>query len=320
MKQLNDIKKVAVLGAGTMGPGIAQTFAMANYEVSMYSRSEGTLNTAKVIVKANLETFAEEGLVQADRIDEIQDMIKYTTSVPEAVDGADFIIETIVEKKDAKKAIFEELDRLCGPDVIMTSNTSFMNIDDFVPEKRKPFAASAHWFAPPHIIPLVEVCKGEGTRQETLDLVVALMKKVDKVPVIMEKFIPGFVVNRIQRVLGWETYFLLDNGYITPEQLDLAVKASLMPRGMVLGLVQRYDFTGIDLTAKNLENKDVIDPPMDKHPKCIYDLVDSGHYGVKTGKGFYDYSGRSLEEVLKKRDKMLLKVLKNTKKFIYEKI
>ncbi|MCR4441792.1 MAG: 3-hydroxyacyl-CoA dehydrogenase family protein [Peptococcaceae bacterium] len=320
MKQLKDIEKVAVLGAGTMGPGIAQTFAMAGYDVSIYSRSEGTLKTAKTIVKTNLETFAEGGLVQADQIDGIQKRIHYTSSVPEAVKGADYIVETIVEKKDAKKAIFEELDQLCGLDVIMTSNTSFMNIDDFIPERRKPFAVSAHWFAPPHIIPLVEVCKGESTLQETLDLVVALMKKVDKVPVVMEKFIPGFVVNRIQRVLGWETFYLLDNGYITPEQLDLAVKASLMPRGMVLGLVQRYDFTGIDLTAKNLENKDVIDPPMDKHPRCIYDLVDAGNYGAKTGKGFYDYSGRSLEEVLKKRDKMLLKVLKNTKEFIYEKV
>lgn len=320
MKQLKDIKKVAVLGAGTMGPGIAQTFAMGGYDVSIYSRSEETLKTAKTIVKTNLETFAEEDLVQADQIHSILKRIHYTSSVPEAVKGADYIVETIVEKKDAKKAIFEKLDQLCELDVIMTSNTSFMNIDDFVPERRKPFAISAHWFAPPHITPLVEVCKGEGTLQETMDLVVALMKKVDKVPVVMEKFIAGFVVNRIQRVLGWETFYLLDNGYITPEQLDLAVKASLMPRGMVLGLVQRYDFTGLDLTAKNLENKDTIDPPMDKHPKCIYDLVDAGHYGAKTGKGFYDYSGRPLAEVLKKRDKMMLKVLKNTREFIYERV
>ncbi len=317
---IDSIKKVAVLGAGTMGPGIAQTFAMNGYDVSMYSRSEETLEGSRNVIKTNLETFAEENLIEADQIEEILGRIHWTTSVPEAVKDAEFIVETIVEKRDVKKVLFDQIDQLCDSDVIITSNTSFLNIYDIVPEKRKPYTINAHWFAPPHIVPLVEVVKGEKTTKETVDLVVEMMKKNDKVPVIMEKFIPGFAINRIQRVLGWETYFLLDNGYITPEQLDLAVKASLMPRGMVLGLAQRYDFTGLDLTAKNLENKEVVDPPMDTHPKCIYDRVDAGEYGVKTGKGFYDYSDRSMAEVLKKRDKMLIQVLKNSKQFIYEKV
>lgn len=317
---IDDIKKVAVLGAGTMGPGIAQTFAMNEYSVSMYTRSEGTLQRAKNVIRTNLETFAEEGLVEADRIEEIMDRIQLTLSVPEAAKDADYIVETIVEKKGAKKELFEQLDELCGPDAIITSNTSFLNIYDVVPERRKPHTVIAHWFAPPHITPLVEVVKGEDTAQETIDLVVEFMKKTGKVPILMEKFVPGFAVNRIQRVLGWETYFLLDNGYITPEQLDLAVKASLMPRGMVLGLVQRYDFTGLDLSVKNLENSEVIDPPMNKHPECLYDLVKEGHYGVKTGKGFYDYSDRPMEEILKKRDKMMIQVLKNTKQFIYDRV
>ncbi len=317
---IKNIKKVAVMGAGTMGPGIVQTFAMNGYNASMYTRSEDTMKKAQRVIKANLQTFIEENLITADQMEEIMDRIQWTRSIPEAVKEADYIVETIVEKKDAKKGLFDELDRLCASDVIITSNTSFLNIYDIVPERRKPCTIIAHWFAPPHIIPLVEVVRGEKTAKETVDLVVELMKKVDKVPVVMEKFVPGFVINRIQRIIGWETYFLLDNGYITPEQLDLAVKASLMPRGMVLGLAQRYDFTGLDLSVKNLENKETIDPPLNKHPKCLYDLVEAGHYGVKTGKGFYDYSNRPIEEVLKKRDKMLLQVLRSTKKFIYERV
>ena len=102
---------------------------------------------------------------------------------------------------------------------------------------------------------------GPKTSKETVDFTVELLKKVDRVPVIMEKFVPGFCINRILRVLGREIFFLLDNGYMTAEQLDLAVKASIIPRAMVLGLVQRYDFTGLDISAKNLENKEFIDPP-----------------------------------------------------------
>jgi 3-hydroxybutyryl-CoA dehydrogenase len=127
----------------------------------------------------------------------------------------------------------------------------------------------------------------------------------------MEKFVPGFAMNRILRILGREIFFLLDNGYITPEQLDLAVKASIAPRMMVLGLVQRYDFTGLDLSARNLENPDFLEPPLDNRPKSLFDLVEEGNFGVKTGKGFFDYSGRKLEDVLRERDDKLLKVLKS---------
>ncbi|HHY14025.1 MAG TPA: 3-hydroxyacyl-CoA dehydrogenase family protein, partial [Thermoanaerobacterales bacterium] len=308
---IDKIKKAAVLGAGTMGPGIAQLFAMSGYDVSIYTRSESTMEKAKKVLETNLATFAEEDLVKAEEIDEILNRIQMTHSIPEAVKDAGYIVETIVENKDAKKELFEELDDLCEQDVVLASNTSFLNIYDIVPKRRRPFTANAHWFAPPHIVPLVEVVGGDETAPETVELVVEMMKDIGKVPVVLEKFVPGFVVNRIQRVLGWETYYLLDNGYITPDQLDLAVKASLMPRGMILGLVQRIDFTGLDLTWGNLQNKGVIDPPMDKQPKCLSERVESGDLGVKTGKGFYDYTDRSMEEVLKKRDKMLIRVLKN---------
>jgi 3-hydroxybutyryl-CoA dehydrogenase len=127
----------------------------------------------------------------------------------------------------------------------------------------------------------------------------------------MQKFVPGFAINRMLRILGRETFFLLDNGYITADQLDLAVKASLAPRMMVLGLVQRYDFTGLDLSARNLENPGFLEPPLDNRPKSLFDLVEKGHFGVKTGRGFYDYSDRKLEDVLKERDDKLLKVLKS---------
>ncbi|HBH13568.1 MAG TPA: hypothetical protein DDX29_10730, partial [Clostridiales bacterium] len=178
----------------------------------------------------------------------------------------------------------------------------------------------AHWFAPPQIIPLVEVAKGELTSEETMITTLELLKKCDKIPVRLEKFVLGYIINRIQILLNTEVFYLLKNEICTPEQLDLAVKASLMPRGMVLGLVQRYDFTGLDISARNIINASYKMPETSKRPSALFDHVDIGELGIKTGKGFYDYTGRSAIEVSKKRDKMLFKVFRVTKDLIHEKI
>jgi len=318
--ELADIKKIAIYGAGTMGPGLAQVFATAGYDVTMYSRKAETIQKALSVLRTNLSTFVENEMLSEDQIPGILERVKTTQSVEEAGKEADFVIETIAEKLDAKRELYEALDNICREDAILTSNTSYLNIYEVMPARRLPRTVIAHWFAPPHILPLVEVVKGPETTQETVDLVVALLKKVDRVPVIMEKFVPGFCINRLLRIIGREVFFLLDNGYMTADQLDLAVKASIIPRAMVLGFVQRYDFTGIDLSYGNLQNPDFIEPPIDNNPRSLKELIDRGDLGVKTGKGFFDYSDRPLEEVLKERDKQLIKVLKCVKDLIYSRI
>jgi 3-hydroxybutyryl-CoA dehydrogenase len=318
--KFQDIKKIALFGAGTMGPGIAQVFAVTGYEVAMYSRKKETLDSALSVVRTNLHTFAERGLLSQEDATKALDKITPTQSVEDAATDADVVVESIAEKKDAKKGLYEQLNDFCPAGTIFTSNTSALNIYDVMPADRLPNTVIAHWFAPPHIIPLVEVVLGPETSKETVDFTIELLKHVDRVPVIMEKFVPGFCINRILRVLGREIFFLLDNGYMTAEQLDLAVKASIIPRAMVLGLVQRYDFTGLDISAKNLENKEFIDPPNDNAPKSLFDLVRRGDLGVKTGKGFFDYSDRSLEQVLKERDDALLDVFNATKHLIYKRV
>jgi 3-hydroxybutyryl-CoA dehydrogenase len=315
-----DIKKIAVFGAGTMGPGLAQVFSTAGYDVTMYSRKAETLDKAMSVARANLGTFVECGLAREEEVPRILDRIKTTRSVEEAATGADFVIESIAEKLDAKQALYEELDRICPKDTVFASNTSYLNIYEIMPESRLPRTVIAHWFAPPHIVPLVEVIKGPGTAQDTVDLVVELLNKVDRVPIVMEKFVPGFCINRFLRILGREIFFLLDNGYMTADQLDLAVKASLIPRAMVLGFVQRYDFTGIDLSYGNLQNPSFIEPPIDNDPRTLRELMERGDLGVKTGKGFFDYSDRPLEQVLRERDMALIKVFEDVKELIYKQI
>ena len=320
MIKLEDIKKIAVLGAGTMGPGIAQIYAMGGYEVSMYTRSESTMEKSKVMLRTNLDTFVEEELLTKEEADAVYGRITCGRSVEECVSGAQFVQETVAEKPDVKTQIFEELDRLLPEDAIIVSNASSLNPFNFVPERRQPYFTTAHWYAPPQIIPLVEVAKGEKTDENTMDVTIELLKKCGKTPVRMEKFVPGYIINRIQILLNTEVFYLLDNGICTPEQIDLAVKASLMPRGMVLGLVQRYDFTGLDISANNIINASYVMPETSKHPPSLFDRVDKGELGVKTGKGFFDYGGRSAAEVCKKRDKLLFKVFKAAGDLINEKI
>jgi 3-hydroxybutyryl-CoA dehydrogenase len=137
---------------------------------------------------------------------------------------------------------------------------------------------------------------------------------------VLEKFVPGFCVNRFLRSIGREVFFLLDNGYMTAEELDLAVKASIIPRAMVLGFAQRYDFTGLDLSLNNLQNPDYLEPPIDNAPRTLVEHVQKGELGVKSGKGLFDYSDRDITDVLSERDDALLEVFTAAKGLIHKRI
>ena len=315
MMDVNHVKQITVLGAGTMGTGLALIFARAGYPVWLYSIPDPTLDKALTVIKSALEAMVSAGVAAAKEIPAVLGRITISTSL-EQVCGSDFFVEAVAERIDVKQELYEKLDALCPEHAVIASNTSFLNIFPAMPERRLPNTAIAHFFAPPHIVPLVEVVRGEKTSDETIRFLLEILRKADRVPVVMEKYVPGFCINRIQSAIGNEVYHLLDNGYMTPEDLDLAVKASLIPRAMVLGLVQRYDFTGIDLTLQNLKNKTYTYPEYTAPPKCLADKAALGNLGVKSGKGFYDYSDRPLEQVLAERDAALLQVLDSVKEFI----
>ena len=300
------VHKVAVVGAGTMGPGLALVFARAGHSVSLHSRTEKTLESALSVALADLETLVRHELLEAGEVPAIMARIVPTTSLAEAGSGASLIVEAVAEDLDVKRAVFSELDGCCPDGAIFTSTTSYLDVFQVVPKRRLPATVIAHWFAPPHIVPLVEVVRGERTSDETVFVVVGLLESLGKTPVVMDRFVPGFCVNRLLRSIGREVFFLLDNGYVTAEQLDLAVKASLAPRAMALGFVQRYDFTGLDLSLANLANPHYVEPPPDNAPRSLAERVECGDLGVKTGKGFFDYGDRDLEEVLAARDHALI--------------
>ena len=308
--------KIAVLGAGTMGPGIATIYALEGYEVALYSRSQATLERAGRVVASNMDLFVQEGQLDPAKAEAACRRVRYTTSVADAVEGAWYIAETVVEKIPVKTELYAQLDEILPEGVIIASNTSSLNIFSIMPERRKSHTVIAHFFAPAHILPLVEVVRGPETEEAVMDKVLALHHKCGKTPVRMERYIPGFIVNRMQGALTREVVHLLENGYCTPEDLDLAVKTSLMPRGMLLGLVERMDFAGLDMMVNGLTNKSYQPAPDPGQPKMFFDAVARGDLGAKTGKGLYDYSHLSYEELLQQRDRMLLQSVALAKAFI----
>ena len=311
-----NMKKITVLGAGTMSPGIAQSFASGGYEVCVWNHREPTLEKAERMLGANVATFEDEKIYDGQQAKDVLSRVSFTTDLEAALKDAFFVQETVAEKPDIKKELFEKAAALTDAETIVVSNASSLNPFTLAPESLLPRFAAAHWFAPPHIIPLVEVAKCEQTRPETIEKVMELLKECGKTPVCLEKFVPGYLINRIQILLNTEVFYLLSEGICNAEQLDLAVKASLMPRGLLLGLVQRYDFTGLDISANNIINSSYKMPPVDPRPKALFDHVDKGELGVKTGKGFYDYGGRSPQEISSERDRLLIRIFEANKDII----
>lgn len=311
------IEKIAVIGAGVMGPGITQVYISGGKQVNVWEPNELNREQAKTRIYDGLKTSKENGLLDNNAdIDEIFSRVHFSSSLKNAIDGVQFITESIVEKEEAKKAFYKELAEIVDKDVIIASNTSALNIFEVVPEELLPQQLITHWYGPAQLIPLVEVVKSESAPQESADLVIEMLKECGKVPVQMKKFIRGYIVNRLQQCINREVFYLLDNEYCTPEDIDFAVKMSFIPRAMVLGICKKIDFGGIDTTISNFKNGSYTLPPENGLPETLKKLEAEKSFGIKTKKGFYDYTNENLEELLLKRDVQLIEAYKLAEKFL----
>jgi len=313
--QLEDIRNISVIGAGIMGHGIGLTYALGGYRVVLNDTREEILTNAISHIRNELKTFAESGLISQDMIEKTLSRLTTTTDLKEAVKDADFVTEAAVEDVGVKREIFTDLDIFCPEHSILTSNTSSLVMRDFTSQcKRRDKILITHWFNPPHIVPVVEVVRGEETSDETMELVYALLKKVKKLPVKILKEIPGFVVNRIQTGMFREVWSLWQQGIASPEDIDLAVKGSFGFRLAAIGPLETCDLGGLDLwygIAARLFK--VID---DAHQpsEALKKKVEAGELGLKSGKGFFDYSvdyfTKGQDERVKTRDNKFIQLLK----------
>jgi len=297
-----DVKKTLVVGAGVMGFSISLTLARAGIEVALVDVDEEVLSHALQCIEASLETLAESGKVGRDDVEGILGRIHTSTDLEAASEGADFVIEAVPEVPEIKKNIFTRLSELCPEEVVIASNTSGLDIFEFAELENPGRLLIAHWFNPPHIIPLVEVVPGPLTAPEAVEFTASFMERLGKVPVVMKGFTRAFIVNKIQNFISMAVFDLLGSGLATPEDIDKAVKNSIGIRMPVIGVVQSMDFTGLDLALDVIKSYGLSVP-------FIEEKVNEGRLGAKTAKGIYEYGGRGELEILAKRDRLFLELM-----------
>lgn len=302
--------RVAILGAGVMGPGIALVFAEHGYTVDLCEISQAGIDKGMQSLRDSAALKVSEGLLQAAQAQALVGRVQGHVGIDTAVQGADLVIEAVSENKEIKREVFATVQRLGKPSAVIWSNTSALNVFELIDDAMQGRLVVAHWFAPAHIIPLVEVVGVGDATSALVTETLAVLKSVGKAPVRLNKMINGFVINRILRLMGREIFHLLETGVISPEDMDIAVRTSIAPRMQVLGVVQRYDFTGLNLSLRHFRDPEFQDPPFEAEPKHLLDHVNAGHLGVSTGEGFYNYAGRSTRELQEERDRHLYRVMR----------
>ena len=308
---LSRIEKIAVIGSGIMGHGIGQTFALGGHDVTLNDISDELLKKALQQIRKNLDTFIEFGIATTEDAKEAFSRIKTETNLKEAVKDSDFVVEAIPEVMELKKRTFKELDEFCLPHTILTSNTSGLSLTEMTSGiRRRDQAVIAHWWNPPHIIPVVEIVKGRFTSEQTVDLVYQLLVAIGKKPVTLLKEVPGFLGNRLQFALYREALACLRDGVASAEDIDLAVKGSFGFRLPTLGPLETSDFGGLD-TFLNISR--YLFKEIDRStepPEVLVEKVTQNKLGVKTGEGFFSYPGDKAQEKIRERDRQFLQRLK----------
>jgi len=288
-----DIRRVVVVGAGTMGHGIAEVCALAGYEVVVVDVSEEILRKALERIRWSLEKLAERGRISRGDVEATLSRIRTSTNLEAAAGSADFVIEAVPEKLDLKREIFSRLDKASPQHTILATNTSTLPITEIAEATNRPDKViGMHFFNPPALMPLVEIIMGSRTSQQTLEAAIQLTKRIGKEYVIVKKDIPGFIVNRILPGIFTTACLLVHRGEYTIVEVDSAVKYKA---GLPMGIFELSDYSGIDVGYLAGLEMGKRDPIFRVRCPLAEELYMKGWYGQKSGRGFYEYKGGPYE-------------------------
>ncbi len=303
---MREIKEVLVVGAGTMGHGFAQIFAMNHLSVWLVDEQEAFLQRAKAGITDNLNYMAELGEIGSERVQPTLSHIRFTTDLKQAASKVDYVLEAVNENLDLKKRLFQQLGNWTQPRVVLATNTSSFDINELSAVTSHPERViGTHWFHPPQITPAVEIIPSDVTSEETITIATDLMKRIGKVPTRC-KSTPGFVANRIQMAMAAEALAIVEEGLSSPEEVDRIVRTSFGFRLSAYGPFQICDQAGADVYYSIFQYLyDKLGREQFKPSPLLKRQMEQGRLGLKSGLGFYEYKEGAAEAMKRERDRKL---------------
>ncbi len=303
--------RAGIIGAGTMGHGIAQCFALAGWKTGLFDLDKKTLGSAAERIRRNLETPLELGLISAQEAEACPKNIELCSSLEELLPGAEIIIETASEDLELKRCIFAELENKADQKTILATNTSALSIGLIAQNLDRPGrVVGAHFWNPPHVLPCVEVIRGDRTDEAVFEKTYEIMESIGKKPIRVKKDVPGFLGNRMQHALQREAMSLVDQGVADPGDVDRVVRYGFGLRLALMGPLERADLGGLDVTL-SVQSYLLEHLYNGTEPSAgLRELVEAGSLGAKTGRGFYDWPEEKLRRRTKARDRLLLELIR----------
>lgn len=309
--RVESINRVLVVGSGLMGHGIGQVFAQGGYDVVLNDLDEGRLQNAVAGIKRNLDLFVAEGLLTRDEADAAIGRVSTQPDLSLAARDADLAIEATFENLDSKREVLRRIGEFLPERAVLASNTSGLSVNAMASATGRPDRfVVAHFWNPPHLIPLVEIVRGEQTVSSTIDTMVAVLRSIGKEPVVVQKDVLGFIGNRLQYALFREALALVQDGVCTAEDIDTVVRTSFGRRLSTAGPLETADINGTDLFW-NISQYLLPDlSAMTTTPPFFNELIHKGRTGVKVGQGFQQWPGDRADRVKTARDRELIRWLK----------
>ena len=308
-----EIKKVAVLGSGLMGNGLAQVFAK-DKDTSVVLRSRSMKQNPLDGIRNNLDILINNDAMTEEEAGAILSRISFTDDMEEALKDTDFVVECVPEVMEIKQDMFRDIEPLVRPDTILATNTSVMSITEIAKKtEKRDRVVGTHFWNPPYLIPLVEVIKGEETSMEFFETTYDYLKKIGKKPVKCMKDVQGFVANRLQHAIWREALYIVENGIADAATVDEALKYGPGLRWPHLGILENVDMIGTDLSL-NIQRGVIPYLADNKEPSALLEkLVEEGKIGFKTGEGYQKWTPEEAAERNKALREFLIKATKDIK-------
>ncbi|MEC9292872.1 MAG: 3-hydroxyacyl-CoA dehydrogenase family protein [Chloroflexota bacterium] len=296
MKTPDDIKRIAVLGAGLMGHGIALELAAHHRFVHIYDVSEQLLDKALNRCRVGLKALNQADLISFEEIETSISRISTSLDLSETVEDTDLVIEAVSENLDLKRTLFRKVDKIAPDNTVLVSNTStFLPSALAVATQRPRQIAGVHYYNPPHLLPGVEIIKGPETSDDTIELLTDFYSSIGKRPALIHKEIQGFIGNRLQVALLREAMSIVRGGHATAPEIDQVVRSRMGKLLSVAGPFELADIQGLDSVLAVAESEFPLLAKDRSLPGVLMDKIHVGDLGVKTGRGFYEWTAESIE-------------------------